>query len=254
MAVRNAIFMEEHNFTFGNRKSRGNFLLFMLLFAVFGYMSSPINGTIYYIKNNIPPYSGAFTAISALLILLVYTIRRGTLLLEDRSVTKLNDWICRSPLKPVQIILSYLLSYIWHSIVLVLAMLPVLIMSYSISGAGMGETAVCTGYLFLAVFLFQLVCLLVRGLSENQGAFIALWIVALFVLVMLFALLGNTNPFSTIIAIFSTDRKTYPNLSVSGHTFPYYFQGLFMLLLLLAVIIPVIFLQIRFKQKNKRSI
>ena len=252
MKNRNAIFLEEYNFTFSNRKNLNNMLILMFVFVLFAYMSGPLNGNIYYLKNNTAPYSGTLIAIAGLFILLGIILRKVIISLEDQNLTPLSDWIKRSPLSAARITWSYIMFFSWYSFVLTAMLLPVLIIGYATSGAGLAEIGLCTLYIFLMAFFFQLVSHLLRGFTDNGGAFIALWILVLFNLTLLYSLLINSNPFFTIDSMFSTDRKTYPAVSFLGRNYPYYIQGFLILLALIALIIGAVSLQTFIKRKNKR--
>jgi hypothetical protein len=251
MKNRNAIFLEEHNFTFSNRKNLNNMLILMFVFVLFAYMDGPLNGSIYYLKNNTAPHSGTFTAIAGLFILLGIILRKVILSLEDQTLTPLTDWIKRSPLGAARITWSYIIFFTWYSFVLTVMLLPVLIIGYATSGAGFVEIGLCTLYIFLMAFFFQLVSHLLRGFTDNGGAFIALWILVLFNLTLLYSLLKNSNPFFTIDSMFSTNGEAYQDVSFLGRNYPYCIQGFLILLALIVLITGAVSLQTVIKRKNK---
>ncbi len=253
MENKNAIFQEEFNFTFTDKKNILNIIINLLALALFAYLSSPLYNANHYFKQGIQPLCATAVSITALLVLLLTIIRKESLSLDNEKVTKLKIWVHSSPLSARQIIIPNILFSLWFSFFLMSMAFPILIIGFATSGAGIGNMLVCIVFLFIFSFTFQIISLIIRYLSDNQGVYISLWIVIILVLVISFSIFTKSNPFSTISGIFSSDRELYPPLMVFGASLPYFTRGFVAAVVILAVSLTVFRLQLAVGKRGGRK-
>lgn len=253
MKSKNAIFQEEFNFTFTDKKSILNIVFNMLALAVISYLSSPLYDTSYYFRQGVQPLCAASTSIASFLFLLLIIIRKETLMLDNKQVTSMKNWVHRSPLTERQIIFPNILFALWFSFFLISLAFPLLIIGFTTSGAGTGSMLICIAFLFLFTFIFQIISLVFRYLSDNQGVYIAFWIILLLVLVVAFSIFSKSNPFSTISGFFSPDRELYPPFLVFGRKLPFYTRGIIAAAIMLTVSLTVFRIQLAVGKKEGRK-